>query len=80
LFAYSFSVWIAYRSPVVKLSTAYGWFYFVFSGGMQVLATFYASWAVEELGHINTLWTTLIFIIVGAFFALVLNHDNIKPQ
>ncbi|TDB62254.1 MFS transporter [Photorhabdus khanii] len=80
LFAYSFSVWIAYRSPVVKLSTAYGWFYFVFSGGMQVLATFYASWAVEELGHINTLWTTLIFIIVGAFFALVLNRDNIKPQ
>ncbi|WP_434526387.1 MFS transporter [Photorhabdus asymbiotica] len=80
LFAYSFSVWIAYRSPVVKLSTAYGWFYFVFSGGMQVLATFYASWAVEELGHINTLWTTLIFIIVGALFALVLNRDNIKPQ
>ncbi|OTA16245.1 multidrug resistance protein MdtG [Xenorhabdus vietnamensis] len=80
LFAYSFSVWIAYRSPVVKLSTAYGWFYFVFSGGMQVLATFYASWAVEKLGHIHTLWTTLIFIIAGAFFALVLNRDNIKPQ
>ncbi|MDC9589526.1 MFS transporter [Xenorhabdus sp. XENO-10] len=80
LFAYSFSVWIAYRSPAVKLSTAYGWFYFVFSGGMQVLATFYASWAVEKLGHIQTLWTTLIFIIIGAFFALVLNRDNIKPQ
>ncbi|GKS13216.1 MFS transporter [Paenibacillus chitinolyticus] len=80
LFAYAFSVWIAYRSPAEKLSTAYGWFYFVFSGGMQVLATFYASWAVNQLGHITTLWTTLIFIIIGAFVALVLTRDNIVPQ
>lgn len=80
LFAYAFSVWIAYRSPRNKLSTAYGWFYFMFSGGMQVLATFYATWAVTELGNINTLWTTLAFIVVGAFLALILNKDDIKPE
>jgi len=80
LFSYAFAVWIAYRSPKAKLSTAYGWFWFVFSGGMQVLATFYSSWAIDRLGPITTLWTSLLFIILGAFFALVLNRDNIKPQ
>lgn len=80
LFAYAFSVWIAYRSPAHRLSTAYGWFYFVFSGGMQVLANFYASLAVDSLGQINTLWSTLIFIVFGAFLVLVINRDDIKPE
>ncbi|MWV46261.1 MFS transporter [Paenibacillus sp. HJL G12] len=80
LFVYALATWIAYRSPAEKVSTAYGWFWFVFSGGMSVIATFYSSWAINQLGHINTLWTTLIFIISGSFFALVINRDNIKPQ
>lgn len=80
LFAYAFSVWIAYRSPAHRLSTAYGWFYFVFSGGMQVLANFYASLAVDSLGQVNTLWSTLIFIAFGAILVLVVNKDDIKPE
>ncbi|WP_057914495.1 MFS transporter [Peribacillus muralis] len=80
LFVYALATWIAYRSPAEKLSTAYGWFWFVFSGGMSVLATFYSSWAINQLGHINTLWTSLVFIISGTFFALVLNRDNFTPQ
>ncbi|WP_297199264.1 MFS transporter [uncultured Pluralibacter sp.] len=79
LFAYAFSVWIAYRSPAHRLSTAYGWFYFVFSGGMQVLANFYASLAVDNLGQVNTLWSTLIFFAFGAVLVLVVNRDDIKP-
>ncbi|MBL5825698.1 MFS transporter [Serratia fonticola] len=79
LFAYAFSVWIAYRSPPHKLSTAYGWFYFVFSGGMQVLANFYASLAVDNMGQINVLWSTLVFIIFGAIMVLLINRDDIKP-
>ena len=79
LFAYAFSVWIAYRSPANRLSTAYGWFYFVFSGGMQILANFYASFMVTEIGEVNILWSTLIFIVIGAFLVLVINKDDIKP-
>ncbi len=79
LFAYAFSVWIAYRSPPQRLSTAYGWFYFVFSGGMQVLANFYASIAVGTLGEVNTLWSIIIFVVFGSFLVLIINKDDIKP-
>src|SRR5919107_1123709 len=37
LFAYSFLVWITYRSPQQKLGRAVGWFWFVFTGGLNVL-------------------------------------------
>ncbi|MCF3109263.1 MFS transporter [Niabella sp. CC-SYL272] len=33
LFAYTFLVWITYRTPQNKLGTAVGWFWFVFTGG-----------------------------------------------
>lgn len=37
LFAYSFLVWVAYRSPQKRLGAAVGWFWFVFTGGLSVL-------------------------------------------
>ncbi len=76
LFAYSFLVWITYRSPQKKLGAAVGWFWFVFTGGLSVLGAYYSSWAIQHLGHIDTLWSALIWVLVGAFFALVLNRDK----
>jgi polyol permease family len=78
LFAYSFMVWIAYRSPKNKLGRAVGWFWFVFTGGLNVLGAFYSSWAIDHLGYINTLWSSVFWVLVGAFFALVLNKDKFK--
>ena len=78
LFAYSFMVWIAYQSPKEKLGRAVGWFWFVFTGGLNVLGAFYSSWAIKSLGYINTLWSSVFWVLIGAFFALLLNKATFK--
>lgn len=78
LFAYSFMVWINYRTPQNKLGAAVGWFWFVFTGGLNVLGPYYSSWAIGHLGYINTLWSALIWVLAGAFFALILNKDKFE--
>lgn len=80
LFAYAFLVWITYRSPQQKLGRAVGWFWFVFTGGLNVLGAYYSSWAIERFGHLNTLWTSLFWALLGAFFALILNNDKLAPR
>ena len=76
LFAYSFLVWIAYASPKNALGRAVGWFWFVFTGGLVVLGAFYSSWAITRIGYINTLWSAVGWVLLGAFFSLVLVRDQ----
>ncbi|SMF86794.1 polyol permease family [Paenibacillus uliginis N3/975] len=76
LFAYSFLVWIAYQTPQHKLGSAVGWFWFVFTGGMNVIGAYYSRWALEHLGAINTLWTALVWALMGALFALIINRGE----
>lgn len=73
LFAYSFLVWISYVTPKDMLGRAVGWFWFVFTGGLNVLGAFYSSWAIRELGHINALWSAVFWVLLGALFALLFN-------
>lgn len=78
LFAYTFMVWIAYKTPQKQLSTAQGWFWFVFTGGLNVLGTYYASYAIDKIGPIYLLWTAIIFALIGAVFSLLLNPYDQK--
>lgn len=71
LFAYSFLVWITYSTEQNMLGRAVGWFWFVFTGGLNVLGAYYSSWSIGEFGHINTLWSSVIWSSIGAIFALV---------
>lgn len=80
LFAYSFLVWITYRSPQQKLGAAVGWFWFVFTGGLNVLGAYYSSWAIRHLGYLDTLWSSIFWVLVGAFFALVLTKDKFHGE
>lgn len=80
LFAYSFLVWITYRTPQNKLGRAVGWFWFVFTGGLNVGGAYYSSWAIDALGYHNTLWSSIFWVSLGAFFALVLNKDKFTPS
>ena len=73
LFAYSFLVWVSYVTPPTMLGRAAGWFWFVFTGGLNVLGAFYSSWAISELGHIPALWSAVFWVLLGALFALVFN-------
>lgn len=76
LFAYSFLVWITYASSKKSLGRAVGWFWFVFTGGLVVLGAFYSSWAITRIGYMNTLWSAVGWVLIGAFFALVLVKDK----
>ncbi|MGM7723912.1 MFS transporter [Metabacillus sp. Hm71] len=80
LFAYSFLVWIAYRAPQEKLGTAVGWFWFVFTGGLNVLGAYYSTWAIQHLGHVNTLWSSIIVVVIGAILALIVNQDKLERK
>jgi polyol permease family len=80
LFAYSFLVWISYATPKGALGRAVGWFWFVFTGGLNVLGAFYSSWAIRELGHINALWSSIFWVLVGALFALLLNKAKFEKS
>ena len=73
LFAYTFIVWITYRVGKESLSSAQGWFWFVFTGGLNVLGAYYGAYTKEAIGVVPTLWTSLIFVTIGAVLALVVN-------
>ncbi|CDQ38892.1 MULTISPECIES: MFS transporter [Virgibacillus] len=80
LFAYAFLVWITYRTPQHQLGTAVGWFWFVFTGGLSVLGAYYSSFAINTIGHIPTMWTAVFWVLVGAFFALIVNRDKFELE
>lgn len=73
LFAYTFIVWITYRVGKQSLSSAQGWFWFVFTGGINVLGAYYGAYTKAAIGVVPTLWTSLIFVTIGALFALKIN-------
>ncbi|MBQ2102162.1 MAG: MFS transporter, partial [Bacteroidales bacterium] len=69
LFAYTFMVWITYRVEKKVLSSAQGWFWFVFTGGLNVLGAYFGIFAKEHFGVIPTLWTAVLFAAIGAVLA-----------
>lgn len=73
LFAYGFLVWITAVSPADKLGTGTGWFYVAFSAGLPTLgaltATISMSWF--DLDFYETLWVSLVLVIIGAACALI---------
>ena len=73
LFAYTFMVWITYRVEKKVLSSAQGWFWFVFTGGLNVLGAYFGIFAKEHFGVIPTLWTAVLFAAIGAVLALWVN-------
>ncbi|MFY4775166.1 MFS transporter [Metabacillus sp. RGM 3146] len=80
LFAYSFLVWVTYYAPSDKLGTAVGWFWFAFTGGLNVLGAYYSSFALPILGEMKTLWSALIFVALGATVAIFLNKEDANRE
>lgn len=80
LFAYSFLTWVIYRTPKNRLSTAVGWFWVAFCAGMMVLGAWYSSYAIKYFGYLNTLWSSIFWVCLGTFFALVVNKDKFERK
>lgn len=68
LFAYAFLVWITAVSPADKLGTGTGWFYVAFSAGLPTLGALTATISISlfKLSFYQTLWVSLILVIIGA--------------
>lgn len=78
LFAYSFLVWINQRCEPRILGRAVSWFWIAFGVGMTIIAPWYASLMLPRIGETATLLSGFIFVVLGAFCALVINPD--RPQ
>jgi polyol permease family/HAD superfamily hydrolase (TIGR01549 family) len=70
LFAYGFLVCIAFVTPPQRLSSAVGWFWFAFTGGLPTLGSLSASFAIPVLGQYTTFWVSLIFVVMGGLIML----------
>lgn len=80
LFAYSFLVWINYSSPINRRSTAVGWFWFTFSLGLSVIGPWFSAMALPIMGEKSLLWTGMIFVIIGAILAILINKDTVAAE
>ncbi|WP_225758413.1 MFS transporter [Leclercia sp. Marseille-Q4284] len=78
LFAYSFLVWINQRCEPRILGRAVSWFWIAFGVGMTIVGPWYSSLMLPEVGETATLLSGFVFVMLGAFCALVLNRD--RPQ
>lgn len=76
LFAYTFMVWITYRVDKSSLSSAQGWFWFVFTGGLNVLGAYYGVFAKNHFGVTTALLSAALFAAIGAVLALVINKSG----
>lgn len=76
LFAYGFLVWIAGVAPQARLSTAMGWFWFAFTGGLPTLGSLTASGLIPHIGAYATLWAALALVAAGGLIALLLVRDD----
>lgn len=71
LFAFGFLVWITAVTPRYRLGTAVGWFWFAFTGGLPTLGSLLARFLIPEIGHYQTLWTSLALVLTGGAIALI---------
>ena len=71
LFAFGFLVWITAATPQRRLGTAVGWFWFAFTGGLPTLGSFLASFTVPAVGAYQTLWYSLVLVVLGGLTALL---------
>lgn len=76
MFIYSFVVWITYSSPSYKQASAMGWFWAMYSIGIGVLGSYLPSFSIPIIGEMGTLWSSLIFILIGGLIAMFLVKDK----
>ena len=76
MFIYSFVVWITYSAPKHRLASAMGWFWAMYSVGIGFLGTYLPSFTIPWIGFMGTLWSSIIFILIGGLMAMFLVKDR----
>lgn len=72
-FAYGFLVWITATSPAKHMASSIGWFYVAFTSGLPTLGALVATTTLDifHLSMYQTLWVSLVLVLLGAIVALV---------
>lgn len=76
MFIYSFVVWITYSAPKHRLASAMGWFWAMYSVGIGFLGTYLPSFTIPWIEFMGTLWSSIIFILIGGLMAMFLVKDR----
>ncbi|WP_210124196.1 MULTISPECIES: MFS transporter [unclassified Staphylococcus] len=76
MFIYSFVVWITYSALKHRLASAMGWFWAMYSVGIGFLGTYLPSFTIPWIGFMGTLWSSIIFILIGGLMAMFLVKDR----
>ncbi|MBB2508656.1 Alpha-ketoglutarate permease [Staphylococcus cohnii subsp. cohnii] len=76
MFIYSFVVWITYSAPKHRLASAMGWFWAMYSVGIGFLGTYLPSFTIPWIKFMGTLWSSIIFILIGGLMAMFLVKDR----
>ncbi|MFB7918658.1 MFS transporter [Streptomyces sp. NPDC056061] len=71
-FAYGFLVWVTMETPDAVMGKAVGWYWFFNAMGLGVISGYFVAVAVEPLGELATLWSSLVFVAVAALMIAVL--------
>ena len=80
LFAYGFLVLITSATPVNRLGSAVGWFWFAFSAGLPTLGSLFASLVIPYVGQYLTFWCALVMVIAGGVVALAGLPRRTRPS
>src|SRR5690606_273333 len=46
------------------------------AGGLNVLGAYYSSWAIIHLGYLETLWSSIFWVLIGTSFVLFLKNET----
>lgn len=84
LFAFAFIVWIASVAPTTRRSTAIGWFYVMYTGGLPTLGSLIAIGAIPAFGgggvggagETGALWLAAGIAIIGFLIA----HFGVREE
>lgn len=76
MFIYSFVVCFTYSAPKHRLASAMGWFWAMYSVGIGFLGTYLPSFTIPWIGFMGTLWSSIIFILIGGLMAMFLVKDR----
>lgn len=76
LFAYSFLVWVNYRSPKEYLARAMSWFWIAFGCGNTIFAPYLSGILISIISKTLIFYVGFVFVVIGSIFSLILNRDN----
>lgn len=75
LFQFGFLAWVTMATPEKTLGRAVGWFWFFGSMGLGVISAYWAGFMIPVLGQTGTIWTSLVFVTIGAALVFFRTRD-----